>query len=312
MAEGTLHCRIIPRNIYGNQRCRNADNGNIAAQLLIFPHILKILHQHQIEQVEVHPEQQHKCRNDIFKIRTIVFRNAAIFYRKAACPCCRKGMHHAVKKGHSTCKQQNHLHQCQYNINRIQDFCCRFYLWHQLGNQRSGCLRLHQIHRALVPKGHNCKHKYQNPHTANPMRKATPELNTFRQSFNLLQNACARCGKAGYRFKKAIYIARNRAAQIKRQCPQNGHHNPRKCNHNEALSPINPLIFRLTADQNRPYHQAGDNGCDKCRCRLCLLIPYRNKGRHCKQGSLYSYDIAQNIGNHIKIHNPSPNFNLLF
>ena len=63
-----------------------------------------------------------------------------------------------------------------------------FLSWVPACSQKALAFRTHQMHGLTAGHGHNLQHEYQNPHSSNPVGKASPDQNAVGKILHPGQN----------------------------------------------------------------------------------------------------------------------------
>ena len=127
-------------------------------------------------------------------------------------------MKQRIKKAHATGHQKDSLHCRQCKIHSIQDLCCTSCLRNKLICLRPRHFRTHQRHGIIIVQRGDHHNKDQHSHSTDPVRKTSPERNSFRKNLNLCQNRRSGCRKSRHSLKKCINIMWDTATDHKRQC----------------------------------------------------------------------------------------------
>ena len=71
-----------------------------------------------------------------------------------------------------------------------------------------------------------CQDKYQNPHTADPVGKASPDVDAVRHLCWIRKDTGTGCGKTGNDLKKSIDRIGDSSAEYKRHSADNTENDP--------------------------------------------------------------------------------------
>ena len=239
MVKCLIHGRELRNHTDGNHQNRDCDNPKISPYLCTGQRLPGSSAEQQVIQIKIHAKQNH-CHGHDGLLQICVSRQSVIFNCKSSRTGRAKTHGKRVKQRHSR-KQKNYdLRHGHAEINRIQNHRRRPDFWNQLAHAWPRTFRPHDIHSRIAGLyGQNSQDKDQYAHSANPMRKTSPEEIRMGKPLHIRQDTGTCRSKSGNRLKKRIHKGGNIPGNHKRRRSENTEYDPAQRYDHQPFSSVN-------------------------------------------------------------------------
>lgn len=258
-AHGLFHIILVDEDEgKGDDDCQNQHRFHVPEQLVVAKEGAETAFEGKHVEGEADSGDKHEDRDDVLDKRRVPVGNAGLLRGKAARGGGGDGVAHGIERFHAAHPQQHAFDAGDDDVERADvachncDFRVDFDVLHASGFGHEEQLP------ATAEDGQQRHTEEHDAEAANPLREAAPEEQAVGQGFDVVENACARGGKARHGFKEGVGHAGDIVAQAKGQHAEQREEYPRDAHNEVRVAPPHHL-HSLSSIEHQPQAAGHSN-----------------------------------------------------